>query len=119
MTDDNAGDWEFDVREGKRFEGAIIVCRQGKKALGHVWIRPRRRCRSIYRYAEIAQLEVIESHRRLGIGGELVRRATAWAKENDFERVSVEASAKEPQPAVAFYQSVGFRQRSIILDLEA
>jgi GNAT superfamily N-acetyltransferase len=103
-------------------QGTLLVYEAGGEALGRLQIRERqwpkgRKSGSIYRYAEVTGLQVVEHARRRGIGRELMKAALEWAGAQGFERVSVEASARAPRSAVAFYEAVGFTQRSVVLDV--
>ncbi|WP_219418912.1 GNAT family N-acetyltransferase [Pseudonocardia nigra] len=97
---------------------AVVLAGEGRS--GRLHIGPRELPygqTSTIRYAEIRELWVHESCRRRGIGGELVRRALAWARAEGYERIAVEASARPDRPALPFYEALGFTRRSVVLDL--
>jgi len=63
---------------------------------------------------EIDSLFVIESFRRRGVGGELVRRAIAWLDERGVKGKIVGVAAGNDE-AVAFYAHFGFALRRMVL----
>lgn len=112
--------WTIAQLTSDRPQGAMFLCRDERGYdLGHIYVEEREwppTRRSQVKYAEITALRVAERHRRKGIGRALIAAAREWAREHGYERISVEASAKQPREAVAFYEAVGMVARSVILD---
>lgn len=64
---------------------------------------------------EIDSIYVEERYRSLGIGKELMKRSLKWMDEKDVRTRKV-VVATGNQEAISFYESYGFRSRSITLE---
>jgi GNAT superfamily N-acetyltransferase len=67
------------------------------------------------RAGEIDSIFVLKSHRSLGIGGELMKRALAWIEKKKAEKVSIAVSVGNEE-ALPFYQHYGFFPKHILLE---
>jgi ribosomal protein S18 acetylase RimI-like enzyme len=61
-------------------------------------------------WADIGNLQVAEEHRRRGVGKWLVGHAAEWLRLAPVERVLNYAAPEEAAAAIAFLESVGFRE---------
>ena len=62
--------------------------------------------------AKIGRMAVLKSHRRKGVGKNLLRRAIATAKRQEARKIYLHAQAA----VIGFYESVGFRAIGPIFD---
>ena len=66
------------------------------------------------RYAHIFLLYVAVAHRRRGIGTELMRQAEAWARARGDRQIGLQVFVTN-QPALALYESLGYRVQSVTM----
>jgi ribosomal protein S18 acetylase RimI-like enzyme len=68
------------------------------------------------RMAELESMYVSKAYRSRGVGQQLVSQFLEWAGAQGIERVSVTAYVAN-EGAVAFYKRIGFRPKSLTLEL--
>ena len=72
--------------------------------------------RKIKKIAELDNMLVLEEYRGKSIGKKLVDAFLKWCKDNNFERISVEASTGN-EKAIRFYKKMGFKDYNSILEM--
>lgn len=65
---------------------------------------------------ELQSMYVAKGYRSEGLGGQLVDSFCAWARDRGAERMSVSAYAAN-EGAIHFYERMGFRPRTVSLEL--
>ncbi|MBI5038012.1 MAG: GNAT family N-acetyltransferase [Candidatus Kerfeldbacteria bacterium] len=88
--------------------GAIFLAQDGDQYVGIVTIYRFPRVRAGTYYAEIEEMFVQPAYHGKGIAQQLVKAATAWAKENGAETITTKSGEKLAR-AHAFYQKMGFK----------
>ncbi|MDJ0715352.1 MAG: GNAT family N-acetyltransferase [Prochloraceae cyanobacterium] len=66
------------------------------------------------RYAHIFLLYVAKEHRRQGIGTALMNYAQNWASSRGDRQISLQVFTNN-QPAINFYQSLGYKTQSLFM----
>jgi GNAT superfamily N-acetyltransferase len=94
-----------------REAGRILVAIAGEEVVGHLQLTET----DWPTVLEVKSTAVCESHRRRGIGGQMIERAVALAREEDRTTLLV-ATATADIDNLRFYQRQGFRMRSIERD---
>jgi GNAT superfamily N-acetyltransferase len=59
--------------------------------------------------ARLRRLDVAPEHQRRGVGRRLTQTAVDWARDQGYSRVVLDTTTLQ-QPAVALYESMGFRR---------
>ncbi len=91
--------------------GRVLVAVQGEQIVGHLQLTATGAADEI----EIKNMAVLETHRRLGIGRQLIAAAIELARVESCRTVSVATGAAD-LGNLRFYQRAGFRMRSIERD---
>jgi ribosomal protein S18 acetylase RimI-like enzyme len=86
--------------------------RQGSGHIGCLWLGMAIDQITGIRHPNIFLLYVDPSHRRQGIGRELMRQAEVWAKLEGYSQISLQVFTTN-QPALDLYGSLGYEARSI------
>ncbi|HEU5309765.1 MAG TPA: GNAT family N-acetyltransferase [Acidimicrobiia bacterium] len=92
-------------------QGVVLVARQRDDVVGHLQLTIDEDTRA----AEITNMAVVETHRRSGIGAQLVAAALDLARRRDATRVRV-ATATADTGNLRFYQRQGFRFTAVERD---
>jgi len=116
--------WTYGV-EGKKYfrgrikkkDGFVVVAESGGRVIGYLCggLNKMESYRIQKKHAELENMFVEKKFRGKGIGGKLTESFFTWCKENKVERVSVSASFDNKE-AVAFYERMGFKGYSIMLE---
>lgn len=95
-------------------DGLVLIAKDDGTAIGHLvgYCSPASSTRQPVRFAVLRSMYLLPSHRRGGVGRELVRQFRRWAAAQDCVEAHVSAYVAN-QPAQQFYQALGFEARSV------
>ena len=95
--------------------GMGLVAQDSGRVVGYALGGDKTNNLSGVKYAELYEIRVADSCQGTGIGNALVQKFLEWAKETGYQRVSVNAHSSSVKN-IAFYQNLGFTQRTLTLE---
>lgn len=102
-----------DILNGKR--GICFIAKENNYVVGYLLAEKKADQASSIRYAELRDMKVHEDYRRKGIGSQLVERFVQWAKDKEYERLSVDVYALN-EKNIGFYQKLGFTPMTLAME---
>lgn len=92
-----------------------LIAEETGQPVGYIVGRPKKYSYRKGRYFEIDNMGVSPTHRSKGIGSKLIEKVTAWAVENGYTKLIVNAYSKNTA-GVAFYKTNGFGEIDTTLE---
>jgi GNAT superfamily N-acetyltransferase len=92
----------IDILDGKY--GACFIAKQDDQVIGYLLTASEPPRGDTVAYAELREMRVRVAHQRKGIGSQLVQAFIQWARQEGYERLSVDVSALSKKN-INFYKS--------------
>lgn len=102
-----------DILNGKH--GVCLIAEENNFVVGYLLAESKMNNSSSIKYAELRDVRVRKEYQRKGIGSQLVERFIQWAKDEGYERLSVDVYALS-EKNIGFYQKFGFTPKTLTME---
>ena len=95
--------------------GICLTAEKDNNVIGYLMAENKSSNASSIKYAELRDMRVRNEHQGKGVGTLLVRQFIRWAKDEGYERLSVDVYALS-EKNIGFYQKFGFTPKTLTME---
>jgi GNAT superfamily N-acetyltransferase len=115
FKDNNSAAYEHVLDVVNNKQGVCFTVEEDNIVIGYLMAGTKPNNISPIKYAELHDMRVRKEYQRKGIGSLLVEQFIQWAKDEGYERLSVDVYALS-EKNVGFYQKFGFAPKTLTME---